>query len=209
MIIIGSKGHAKEIFDSLEHQDDLFFFDDVSHNVPEFLFGKKVITKIDDLLQIIEKKPHYILGLGGPKNRFIVYTKFNGLGGELTSLLSRNALISKHAQLGDGLNVMPFSSISADAIVGKGCLLNSYCSVHHDSILGEFVEVAPGAKILGNCTIGSFTSIGANATILPKISVGSNVVIGAGAVVTKDIPDNCMVAGVPAVIKKVLKPISF
>lgn len=45
--------------------------------------------------------------------------------------------------------------------------------------------------------------VGGNCIILGGVTVGSNVVIAAGAVVTKDVPDNCVVAGVPArVIKK-------
>ena len=40
--------------------------------------------------------------------------------------------------------------------------------------------------------------IGANSTILPNVRIGSNVIIAAGSVVTKDIPDNSVVAGVPA-----------
>ena len=54
---------------------------------------------------------------------------------------------------------------------------------------------------LGVCrsvTIGDDVWIGGNVTILPGVTIGSNVVVGAGAVVTKDVPDNCVVAGVPA-----------
>lgn len=40
--------------------------------------------------------------------------------------------------------------------------------------------------------------IGGNCTILPGVTIGNNAVIAAGAVVTKDVPDNCVVAGVPA-----------
>ena len=40
--------------------------------------------------------------------------------------------------------------------------------------------------------------IGANATILPNVRIGSNVIIAAGSVVTRDIPNNSVVAGVPA-----------
>ena len=47
-------------------------------------------------------------------------------------------------------------------------------------------------------SIGSDVWIGGNATILPGVTIGNNVVIAAGAVVTKDIPDNCVAAGVPA-----------
>ena len=40
--------------------------------------------------------------------------------------------------------------------------------------------------------------IGANVTILPNVRIGSNVIIGAGSLVTKDVPDNSVVVGVPA-----------
>lgn len=52
-------------------------------------------------------------------------------------------------------------------------------------------------------TIGNDVWIGGNCTILPGVTIGNNVVVAAGAVVTKDVPDNCLVAGVPAkVIRK-------
>jgi maltose O-acetyltransferase len=40
--------------------------------------------------------------------------------------------------------------------------------------------------------------IGGNVTIMPGLTIGNNVVIAAGAIVTKDVPDNSLVAGVPA-----------
>ena len=52
--------------------------------------------------------------------------------------------------------------------------------------------------------IGNDVWIGGNVTILPGVSIGNNVVVAAGAVVNKDVPDNSLVAGVPA---KVIKSI--
>lgn len=53
-------------------------------------------------------------------------------------------------------------------------------------------------------TIKDDVWIGGNVTILPGVTIGNNVVVAAGAVVTKDVEDNCVVAGVPAkVIKKI------
>ena len=47
--------------------------------------------------------------------------------------------------------------------------------------------------------------IGLNATILPGVTVGENAIVAAGAVVTKDVPDNALVGGVPAKLIKMLK----
>jgi acetyltransferase-like isoleucine patch superfamily enzyme len=48
--------------------------------------------------------------------------------------------------------------------------------------------------------IGSGSWLGANAVILPGTTIGEHVVVAAGAVVRGDIPDHCVVAGVPAKI---------
>ncbi|HAY61599.1 MAG TPA: acetyltransferase [Acidaminococcaceae bacterium] len=51
--------------------------------------------------------------------------------------------------------------------------------------------------------IGDDVWVGGNVTILPGVTIGSNVVVAAGAVVTHDVPDNSLVAGVPArIIRK-------
>ncbi|MGL4572855.1 MAG: DapH/DapD/GlmU-related protein [Clostridium sp.] len=52
--------------------------------------------------------------------------------------------------------------------------------------------ILKGVKVRRNAWIG------AGATICPGVTIGENSVIGAGAVVTKDVPDNCVYAGVPA-----------
>ena len=50
--------------------------------------------------------------------------------------------------------------------------------------------------------IGDDVWIGANAVILPGVTIGKHCVVAAGAVVTKDVPDNSLIAGVPAKLIK-------
>ena len=61
-----------------------------------------------------------------------------------------------------------------------------------------------GSNGIAECIeVGDNCYFGVGCTILGPVKIGNNVVVGAGAVVTKDIPDNCTVAGVPAkIIKK-------
>ena len=54
-------------------------------------------------------------------------------------------------------------------------------------------------------TIGDDVWIGGNVAIMPGVTIGSNVVVGAGAVVTKDVPANSLVLGVPARVVKTLE----
>ncbi len=53
--------------------------------------------------------------------------------------------------------------------------------------------------------IGNNVWIGANSTILPGVTIGDGAIIAAGAVVSKDVPENAVVGGVPAKIIKYIK----
>ncbi|WP_338139459.1 acyltransferase [Priestia megaterium] len=60
------------------------------------------------------------------------------------------------------------------------------------------------ADIFGRIKIGHNVHIGINAVIMPGVTIGDNVIVGVGAIVTKDVPPNSVVAGIPA---KVIKSI--
>jgi len=73
------------------------------------------------------------------------------------------------------------------------------------SLLSEGHPVSPGERhtlVPGKIHIKKNAWIGANATILPGVTVGENAIIAAGAVVSKDVPDNTIVGGIPAKIIK-------
>lgn len=55
-----------------------------------------------------------------------------------------------------------------------------------------------GYTKIGRISIGNNVGIGANTIVLPNVQIGDNCIIGAGSVVTKDVPDNTVVAGNPA-----------
>ncbi len=100
--------------------------------------------------------------------------------------------------------------------VGKEVFVNFGCTFLDQGgiTVEDGVFVGPGAKILTEghpeqpalrhtlltkpVTLRRKAWIGAGAVILPGVTVGRNAVVAAGAVVTRDVPDNSIVAGVPA-----------
>ena len=125
----------------------------------------------------------------------------------------------------DGIRILtPFICDFGNRVTfGKNVFIN------HSAILSasggiEFedgVSVAPGVRIAtinhdfnnrhtiytyGKVTIKKNAWIGMNVTICPGVTIGKNSVVAAGAVVTKDVPDNAVVGGVPAKIIKILNP---
>lgn len=93
-------------------------------------------------------------------------------------------------------------------VVGDGCLLASkvYISDHsHGNITRESLEIRPVDRPLtskGDVIIGKNVWIGEGASVLPNVIIGDNCIVGTNAVVTKSIPQNCIVAGVPAKVIK-------
>lgn len=99
-------------------------------------------------------------------------------------------------------SVVPFSAEigkqSKFAYGGIGVVVHSRAKIGDRVILGQNTTIGRSLDPEDIPVIGNDVYISAGARIVGKIKVGNNVIIGANAVVNKDIPDNCIAAGVPA-----------
>ena len=104
--------------------------------------------------------------------------------------------------------------------VGKDCniKISTFSSEPYLIELGNHVQITNGVKFFthgggwvfreeypdfdtfGKIKIGNNVYIGNNAMILPGVEIGNNVIIGAGSIVTRSVPDNVVVTGIPAKI---------
>lgn len=116
----------------------------------------------------------------------------------LASLISKDAYVSRSAILREGCLVQQGARIMSSVKIGIACKVNVNAVIHHDTIVGDFCTLAPGSMLLGAVKIEDNVFVGAGAIVLPKVHVGRNSIIGAGAVVVKDVPRDCVVAGIPA-----------
>ena len=95
-------------------------------------------------------------------------------------------------------------------IIGDGCLfgVNTFITdnFHGSNTLAELVIPADERKLYskGPVIIGNNVWTGRNVCIMPGITIGDGAIIGANAVVTKDVPANSIVGGVPAEIIKTI-----
>lgn len=204
MLIIGAKGFAKELLEvchQLGETENLVFYDDLSSDLPEMLFGKFNILRTKEAAKSyfnnIDKR--FALGLGNPVLRQKMAEQFTNWGGELTSLISPKAHIGSFGvEIACGATILTGAQITNEVKIGKGLLMYPNAIITHDCIIGDYVELSPGASILGNCIVKARSHIGANATILSGVCVSEGCSVGAGAVVTKDVEANKTVKGVPA-----------
>ncbi len=130
----------------------------------------------------------------------------------LTIVSHETAQYSPRASLkNSGCNFLDTNIVTIGDRVLFGPDVKLYCGEHSLNASERFGVREDGSPYIVTyikpISIGSDVWIGGNATIVGGVTVGSNVVVAAGAVVTKDVPDNCVVGGVPARIIKNLPPI--
>jgi len=115
-----------------------------------------------------------------------------------------SAALLAHYRYKYGIDIPPATQI------GSGLLLPHFGGivVHYDSIIGDNCTISQGVTIglayrgerRGCPIIRNNVYIGPGAKIIGSIKIGNDVAVGANCVVTKDVPDNAVVAGVPGEI---------
>lgn len=101
--------------------------------------------------------------------------------------------------IGEHCNVNRKAKI--DGINPKGVHLGNYVRVSQNALILAHDGYRNGAYV--DTYIGNYVNIGWGAVVNPGLKIGNHVIVGANAVVTKDVPDHCIVAGNPAKIIKV------
>ena len=108
--------------------------------------------------------------------------------------------LSNYLKLGNGSLICAGSVLGPDSCIGSGVIVNHLCSIDHDCYVGDFVHICPNSSLTGNVKIDSFSTLGSGSKVLPGLKIGSNCYVGACSLVTRDIPNNKKVVGIPAKI---------
>lgn len=134
--------------------------------------------------------------------------------GQKTKVWQYSVILPK-AVIGENCNICAHTLIENDVVIGNNVTVKSGVYIWDGITLKDNVFIGPCVTFTNDkkprskqypdkfpkTVVEEGASIGANATLLPGITIGKNALVGAGAVVTKNVPENAIMVGNPAVIR--------
>lgn len=203
LIIVGAGGHGKciaEIASMMNKWDEIAFLDD--NKVGIEIFGFPVLDRVANFEKYRSKFNCAFVAIGNNHSRLMFLNQMINSGFEIPVMIHPKSIISEYTTIGAGTSIHAGAVINPDVVVGKGSIINTGATIDHDCNIGEGVHLSPGSHIGGTTTIKNLTWVGIGSSISNNLSIGNKVVVAGGAMVIEDVPDDVLVAGVPAVIKK-------
>jgi UDP-perosamine 4-acetyltransferase len=206
---LGAGGHAKVVIDILQLSGEYEIVGLLDQNPQTWntLVLDVPVSGDDSLLSGLREQGvgYLFIGTGATGNtrlRQRLYKMALDHGFDIVNAIHPAAVIARSAHIGNGITVMANAVINPDARIGDNVVINTGAIVEHDCVLEDHVHIATGAHLAGSVHVGEGSHVGVGASVRQGIRIGKGSVVGAGAAVVKDVPDNVVVAGVPARILK-------
>ena len=198
ILLIGAGGHARSCIDVLEEENqfEIAGLIEKGEGMSNGSLGYSVIGTDDDLKVLWQQYKNALITVGqikSPAIRVKLYQLLKELNFTLPVIVSSQAYVSKHAQIGEGSIIMRGVIINANAKIGNNCIINNRALIEHDAVIGDHCHIATGAIINGEVSVGNETFIGSVAVTKQAIAIGKNCVIGAGVVLKNNIESNKVV----------------
>ncbi|SHF10513.1 sugar O-acyltransferase, sialic acid O-acetyltransferase NeuD family [Marinitoga hydrogenitolerans DSM 16785] len=208
LLILGAGGHGKVVADiarQMNFWENISFLDDDENKIGKYINNYKVIGKLNDYIQLKNKYDYAFVAIGNNRIRLKWVEILKTKEYKIPIIKHNSTVIGFDVNIGIGTVVMPGVVINTKTKIGMGSIINTSSSIDHDCYIDDGVHISPGVVLGGNVFINKGSWIGLGAKIINNITIGKNSIVAAGAVVINDVPDNVMVVGVPAKIKKKLE----
>lgn len=203
-IIIGAGTYGQVYAEYLKNSYNIvaFYDDDESlHNSK--VNNIEVVGKVSDALSL-PKSTAIFVPIGNNPIRVELLKKFEENGFDIPSYIHPQTIIDSSVRISEkAVYVLPGTTIMPLVTIDSYVMISIGSNIIHHTHLEEGVFISNGCNIGANIFAKKNVYIGMGATIMTGVKiVGENSLIGAGAVVIKDVPENAVMAGVPAKVIK-------
>ena len=194
LVMLGAGGHAAVLAELLLATGRQIIAvvspEEIMESSP--LAGISRLTTDESLLTAYSSEQvELVNGLGAlPANdlHFRLFNYFSEHGYRFASVISPFAMVSKSAQLADGVQIMTGAIVQTNASIGMNCIINSGAIIEHDCCIGAHNHIAPGVTLSGGVITESQVHVGTGANVIQAIKIGQHAVVGAGCTVVRDVP---------------------
>jgi len=161
------------------------------------------ITPLDDFTP--EESEEYFIVPTTPQKAVIIEFLKKKYKLRFARLVHPTAYCSPYAKIGQGVFIGANSVVGPGAVLMDHVFLNRGVTVGHDTVIHEYARIQPGSNVGGHVEIFANAMIGIGANVIEELVIGKGAIVAAGAVVIEDVLARTLVAGVPAIVKKVYK----
>jgi sugar O-acyltransferase (sialic acid O-acetyltransferase NeuD family) len=206
VIVVGAGGHAAVVAEALlEAGEQVLGFTDADAGRHGMLRLGLPVLGSDDVLSQHDRRGlklanglGFVAGSGLHSLRARVQQRLESLGWTFVDVVHPRAIVSRHAVLGPGSQVLAGAVVQAGASIGTGTIVNTAAVVEHDATVGDWCHLASRSTLCGQVRVGAGSLVGAGAVLRQSVSLGDSTVVGAGAVVLRDSAGHETLCGVPA-----------
>lgn len=199
LLVLGCGGHGRVVADAASDcgYEEIAFLDD-SPQAESFSSPFPLLGPIPMAGQLLRKWPQAIAAVGNNTIRQELFLLLVDLGFQVPSIIHPASVISRRAQIDDGVFVAPAAVINIGAKVANAAIINTGARIDHDCVIGAASHIAPGVTLSGSVTVGSKVWLGTGCSVRQGITIGDDAIVGVGAAVVSDLAPARTYVGVPA-----------
>jgi|SRR5664279_315585 len=202
LILIAASGLAREVMTAVGAgivYDVVGLLDDDVDLHGTTIGGAPVLGGVDTADRFPEARFVVCAGSGRARQRIVERLSDAGVGsGRYATVVHPGSEVPASCSVGVGSTLLANVTLTADVVIGEHAVLMPQVVLTHDDRVGDFATLCAGVVLGGGVDVGSGAYLGMNASVRQNLRVGAGATLGMGSVLLRDLPDNEVWAGIPA-----------